>query len=61
MFVADFLYVNYVFRIGYLLSIMLTKDKYLTSHLTSSHFWTLNYEHGKRAGSQTEKETKTKK
>ena len=27
MFVADFLYVNYVFKICYLLSIMLTKDK----------------------------------
>ena len=45
MFVADFLYVNYVFRNRHLLSIMLTKNKYLTSHLTSRHFWTLNYEH----------------
>ena len=43
MFVADFLYVNYVLKNGYLLSVMLTKDKYLTSHLTSSHFLTLNY------------------
>ena len=44
MFVADFLYVNYVFRNGVLLSIMLTKDKYLTFRLTSDDFLTLNYE-----------------
>lgn len=45
MFIADFLYVNYIFKNSYLLSIMLTKDKYLTSRLTSRHFLTLNYEH----------------
>ena len=50
MFVADFLYVNYVFRNGVLLSIMLTKDKYLTSRLTSSHFLTLNYERRQERG-----------
>ena len=50
MFVADFLYVNYVFRNGVLLIIMLTKDKYLTSRLTSSHFLTLNYERRLKRG-----------
>ena len=61
MFVADFLYVNYVFENGNLLSIMLTKDKYLTSHLTFSHFLTLNYEHRQETGFTTKQETKTKK
>ena len=45
MFVADFLCVNYVFRNADLLSVVLTKDKYLTSRLTFTHFLTLNYEH----------------
>jgi len=33
MFIADFLYVNYVFIISILLSIMLTEYKYLTLSL----------------------------
>ena len=71
MFVADFLYVNYVFRNADLLSIMLMKDKYLTSHLTFAHFLTLNYEHrqercGAKAqhglpGSRTKQKQKQKK
>ena len=61
MFIADFLYVNTVCRNGNLLSIMLTKDKYLTSHLTFVLFLTLNYGSRKKTGPQTEKETKTKK
>ena len=49
---------------------MLTKDKYLTSHLTFSHFLTLNYERRKKAGSgeaqrrpgvQKQEKVKTKK
>ena len=33
-----------------LLTVMLTKDKYLTSRLTSSHFLTLNYERRQERG-----------
>ena len=51
MFVADFLYVNHIKNSSILLSIMLTKDKYLTSRLTFAHFLTLNYERRKKTGS----------
>ena len=56
MFVADFLYVNYVFKNSQLLMIMLTKDKYLTTHLTSSHFLTHIFGRRKKTGSQNKNE-----
>ncbi len=51
MFVADYLYVNQVLRISILLSIMLTKDKILTTNLTSARFLTLKYASRKKDGS----------
>ena len=56
MFAADFLYVNDVFKICVLLIVLLTKDKYLTSHLTLSRFLTLNYERRLKRGSQNKTE-----
>ncbi len=50
MFIADYLYVNQVLRSDVLLSIMLMKDKKLTTNLTSARFLTLNYASRKKAG-----------
>ena len=50
MFIADYLYVNQVLRSDVLLSIMLTKDKKLTTNLTSARFLTLKYASRKKAG-----------
>ena len=59
MFIADYLYVNQVLRSDVLLSIMLTKDKKLTTNLTSARFLTLNYASRKKDG-PTNKTVKTK-
>ena len=63
MFIADFLFVKQVLKIGYLLMFMLMKDKLLTFHLTFSRFLTLNYERRLKRGSRTNKNelVKTKK
>ena len=56
MFIADFLHVNYVFKISVLLSIMLTEYKYLTLHLTSARFLTLIFGSRKKTGPQNKTE-----
>ncbi len=61
MFIADFLFVKQVLRIGYLLMFMLTKDKLLTFHLTFGHFLTLIIERRKKTGPQTKRNNKNKK
>jgi len=56
MFIADFLYVNVVFKISRLLSFMLTEYKYLTFHLTSVRFLTLIFGSRKKTGPQNKTE-----
>jgi len=56
MFIADFLCVNYVFKIHHLLMFMLTEYKYLTSHLTFIHYLHITYERRKKASSQNKKQ-----
>jgi len=56
MFIADFLYVNYIFHTHILLMFMLTEYKYLTFNLTLVHF--LNHIFGSRKETGSKQKTR---
>jgi len=61
MFVADFLYVNYVYQNGYLLIVMLTKDKYLTTQLNFGPLFDSYIRTPQESGSKNKTNNKNKK